>query len=173
MTVTAPQTTSEPVFFEQTWDLSYRHALGETVGSFLQGVKDKKLLGRRCPVCTRVLFPARSFCDRDHVATEEYVEVGHTGVLEMFTIVYEAFPGMRVAPPYVLAYALLDGADTAVVGYVKGMDLSDVAAASGRLTVGTPLVVRFEDEPEGAVTDFWFELAGSGEGTAGAAPDLG
>ena len=159
MTVTAPTTSSEPVFFEQTWDLSYRHALGETVGSFLNGVKDKKLLGRRCPVCTRVLFPARSFCDRDHVATEEYVEVGHTGVLEMFTIVYEPFPGMRVPPPYVLAYATLEGADTAVVGYVKGLDLSDVTRASGQLAMGTPVVVRFADEPTGAVTDFWFELA--------------
>lgn len=159
MTVTTPETASEPVFFEQTWDLSYRHALGETVGSFLQAVREKKLLGRRCPVCTRVLFPARSFCDRDHVPTGEYVEVGHTGVLEMFTIVYEPFPGMRVPPPYVLAYATLEGADTAVVGYVKGLDLSDVTRASKQLATGAPVVVRFVDQPTGEVTDFWFELA--------------
>lgn len=152
---------SEPVFFEQTWDLSYRHALGATVGTFLEGLRSGKLLGRRCPVCSRVLFPARSFCDRDHVATEEWVEVGHQGVLEMFTIVYEPFPGMRVPPPYVLAYALLDGADTAVVGYVKGLDLSDVDAAARTLSTGTPLDVKFADEPQGQVTDFWFEVQGS------------
>ena len=152
---------SEPVFFEQTWDLSYRHALGATVGTFLEGLRSGKLLGRRCPVCSRVLFPARSFCDRDHVATEEWVEVGHQGVLEMFTIVYEPFPGMRVPPPYVLAYALLDGADTAVVGYVKGLDLSDVDAAARTLSTGTPLDVKFADEPQGQVTDFWFEVRGS------------
>lgn len=158
MTVTEPQIPSEPVFFEQTWDLSYRHALGETVGTFLQGVKDKKLLGRRCPTCTRVLFPARSFCDRDHVATQEYVEVGHEGVLEMFTIVYEDFPGMRVKAPYVLAYAMLEGADTAVVNYLKGLDLADAATVTKQLDIGTPVVVRFADEPQGEVTDFWFEL---------------
>lgn len=153
---TAP--VAEPAFFEQTWDLSYRHALGTTVGGFLEGLKDRKLYGRRCPVCTRVLFPARSFCDRDHVETQDWVEVGHRGVLEMFTIVYEAFPGMRVAPPYVLAYALLEGADTAVVGYLKGLDLSDVALASKALSTGTPVEVRFADEPQGQVTDFWFEV---------------
>lgn len=160
MTTTSqpPATSTEPVFFEQTWDLSYRHALGSTVGTFLEALRDKKLLGRRCPACSRVLFPARSFCDRDHVATDEWVEVGHRGTLEMFTIVYEPFPGMRVAPPYVLAYALLEGADTAVVGYVKGLDLSNVEAAAKTLATGTPVDVRFTDSPEGQVTDFWFEV---------------
>lgn len=159
MTTTGDQSTAtEPVFFEQTWDLSYRHALGQTVGGFLEGIRSRKLLGRRCPTCGRVLFPARSFCDRDHVATEEWVEVGHRGVLEMFTIVYEPFPGMRVAPPYVLGYALLDGADTAVLGYVKGLDLSDVEAAALRLATPAPVDVRFVDHPQGEITDFWFEL---------------
>ena len=77
----------------------------------------------------------------------------------MFTIVYEPFPGMRVPPPYVLAYARLAGADTAVVGYVKGLDLSDVTAAAARLTTGTPVRVRFADDPRGEVTDFWFEVS--------------
>lgn len=158
-TETPRSTPKEPVFFEQTWDLSYRHALGETVGGFLEALRERRLLGRRCPSCQRVLFPARSFCDRCHVATEEWVEVGHRGTLEMFTIVYEPFPGMRVKPPYVLAYALLEGADTAAVGYVKGLDLSDVTKASQMLSTGAPVEVRFTDQPEGQVTDFWYELA--------------
>jgi hypothetical protein len=77
----------------------------------------------------------------------------------MFTIVYEPFPGMLVAPPYVLAYALLDGADTAAIGYVKGLDLTDVTVASKILEVGTPLDVRFVEQPEGKVTDFWYEVS--------------
>lgn len=151
--------TTAPAFFEQTWDLSYRHALGATVGGFLEGLKSRKLLGRKCPQCGRVLFPARSFCDRCHVETTDWVEVGSSGRLEMFTIVYEPFPGMLVAPPYVLAYALLDGADTAAIGYVKGLDLTDVTVASKILEVGTPLDVRFVEQPEGKVTDFWYEVS--------------
>lgn len=152
---------AEPVFFEQTWDLSYRHALGKTVGAFLEGLKSKQLLGRRCPSCSRVLFPARSFCDRCHAATEEWVEVGHRGTLEMFTIVYEPFPGMLVKPPYVLAYALLEKADTAVVGYLKGVDLSDVETAARAISTGMAIDVHFTNQPEGRVTDFWFEMAAS------------
>lgn len=154
-----PHLPAEPAFFEQTWDLSYRHSLGRTVGEFLENLKQHRLLGKRCPDCQRVLFPARSFCDRCHSETEEWVEVGKSGRLEMFTIVYEPFPGMRVAPPYVLAYALLEGADTACVGYVKGLDLSDPEVAARSMTIGTPVVVAFSDQPEGQVTDFWFELA--------------
>ncbi len=150
---------AQPAFFEQTWDLSYRHALGKTVGGFLEALKTKKLLGRRCPSCERVLFPARSFCDRCHVQTDEWVEVSPHGRLEMFTIVCEPFKGMLVDPPYVLAYALLEGADTAVVGYVKGLDLSDVEQAARSLRTGTAVDVRFSEQPEGRVTDFWFELA--------------
>lgn len=153
--------TTTPAFFEQTWDLSYRHALGATVGGFLEGLKSRKLLGRTCPQCGRVLFPARSFCDRCHVETTDWVEVGTSGRLEMFTIVYEPFPGMLVAPPYVLAYALLDGADTAAVGYVKGLDLADVTVASTILEVGTRLDVHFVEQPEGKVTDFWYEVSAS------------
>jgi uncharacterized protein len=134
--------TTAPAFFEQTWDLSYRHALGATVGGFLEGLKSRKLLGRRCPECGRVLFPARSFCDRCHVETTDWVEVGISGRLEMFTIVYEPFPGRLVA-----------------LGYVKGLDLTDVTVASKVLEVGTPLEVHFVEQPEGKVTDFWYEVS--------------
>lgn len=157
--MTRPSNPSEPVFFEQTWDLAYRHALGETVGTFLEGLKQKRLLARRCESCNRVLFPAQSFCDRCHEPTHEWVEVAHRGMLEMFTIVTEPFPGMLVDPPYVLAYGRPDGADTAAVGYLKGQDLSDVRVAAAGLQTGMRIAVHFSDQPIGRVTDFWYELA--------------
>jgi uncharacterized OB-fold protein len=157
--VPAPVSTG-PVFYEQTWDLKYRHALGETVGGFLEALRDQQLLGRLCPSCDRVLFPARSFCDRCHTQTTDWVAVGTTGFLSMFTIVYERFPGMLVDAPYVLCYAELEGADTAAVGYLRGVDLTDPAEATKLIYTGAPIKVVFTDTPEGKVTDFWFELAG-------------
>lgn len=147
-----------PAFFEQTWDLSYRHALGKTVSRFFDGLKRRELLGRRCPDCERVLFPARSFCDRCHRETTEWLAVGHDGVVEMFTIVCEPFKGALADPPYVLAYVLLDGADTAALGYVRGVDLDDPASAAKRLA-RLKVSVQFVSDPQGRVTDFWFEPA--------------
>ena len=160
MTAFSPLVSTEPAFFEQTWDLSYRHALGTTVGGFLNGLKHKQLLGRSCRGCDRVLFPARSFCDRCHLTTTDWREVGHSGELTMFTIVSEAFPGMLVDPPDVLGYALLQGVDTAVVGYVRRPHPRDVRKAAAGLRSGTPVEVRFADEPLGQVTDFWFQVLG-------------
>ena len=82
-----------PVFYEQTWDLEYRHALGETTGRFLQALTEGKILGRRT-TDGRVLVPARSYDDQTHTSTGEWVEVGTTGKIEMFTIVYEPFKSL-------------------------------------------------------------------------------
>jgi uncharacterized OB-fold protein len=147
-----------PVFYEQTWDLSYRHALGKTTSRFLAGLAEGKIWGRRDPASGRVLVPPRSFSDRDHVATTDWVEVGHEGVIEMFTIVYEPFHNLP-DPPYALAYVTLDGADTALVGYVRGLDLSDQRSAVAALRIGTRVAVRFAEQPTGTALDYWFELA--------------
>lgn len=155
--MTEAMPTNIPTFYEQTWDLSYRHALGETTSRFLGALAEKRILGRRCPSCSRVLVPARSFCDRCHRGTDEWIEVQPRGRIEMFTIVYEPFKGLP-APPYALAYATLDGADTALVGYVTGLDLENTDAAVARLAIGQPVVVCFSEEPTGTVLDYWFEL---------------
>ena len=74
----------------------------------------------------------------------------------MMTIVYEGFKGLP-DPPYAIAYVTLDGASTALLGYVRGVELSDVAAATAALAIGTRLRVQFAAEPQGQVTDYWFE----------------
>lgn len=154
--MTTPPATG-PLFYEQTWDLRYRHALGETTSRFLAGLTQHRLFGRHCPSCERVLVPARSFCDRCHVTTGDWVEVANEGRIEMFTIVYEPFKGLP-EPPYALAYATPDGADTALVGYVRGVDLSDQDAAVKALAIGQRVTVKFSDDPAGTAADYWFEL---------------
>lgn len=154
MTTDTPDTT--PRFYEQTWDLEYKHALGETTSRFLEGLAEGKILGRRTED-GRVLVPARSFDDRTHTPTADWVEVGTAGTIEMSTIVYEPFKSLP-EPPYAIAYALLDGADTALVGYVRGVDLTDQDAAVPALAIGQRVVVRFAEEAQGTAADYWFEL---------------
>jgi uncharacterized protein len=151
--------TTAPVFYEQTWDLSYRHALGPTTSKFLGALAEGKILARKT-ADGRVVVPPRSYDDRTHTATGDWAEVANEGVIEMFTIVYEPFRGLP-APPYVLAYTLLDGADTALVGYVKGVDLSVLKAAVARLKQAR-VMVKFADKPTGTAADYWFELKGDG-----------
>lgn len=143
----------------EQWNITYKHALGETASYFFQQLRDhKKIYGRRDAKSGRVLVPPRAFSDETLEPTKEWVEVGPEGTIECFTIVYAAFNNLP-DPPYAFGYVLLKGADTAIGGYFKGLDLSDSAAAAAKLAVGTKVITRFAEKRTGDVLDFWFELA--------------
>ena len=139
------------------WDLNYEHAIGPTASHFFDSIKEKeKVLGKRCPECERVLVPPRSFCDRCFVETKDWVELGLEGVIESFTFVYQHFRGLP-EPPYALAFVLLDGGDTAIGNFVRGVDLSDPKKAGSAIYIGRRVKTVFAPDRKGSVLDFWFE----------------
>lgn len=141
------------------WDFAYSYFAGETASRFFNTLRDEgRILGTKCPDCQRVLVPARSYCDACFVTADEWVEVGSEGVLEIFTIVGTQFPGLP-PPPFVMGYITIDGADTALLNNVSGVDLTDIDAASERLLKRPRVRVRFKEKREGRITDFHFELA--------------
>jgi len=143
----------------ERWDITYEHALGETASWFYAKIRDEaQIYGRRCPESGRVLVPPRAFSDQTLAPTTDWVKVGPDGVIETFTIVYDAFKNLP-PPPYAFGYVLLDGADTAIGGYFKGVDLSNPADAARKLAIGTRVTTRFAPQRTGDVLDFWFEIA--------------
>jgi uncharacterized protein len=143
---------------QETWNIAYDHALGETASFFFTQIRDHaKLYGRRDAKSGRVLVPPRAFSDQSLEPTTEWVEVGPGGQIEAFTIVYERFRGLP-EPPYAFGYVMLDGADTGIGGLFKGLDLADPAAAAKRLAIGSRVTTKFADHRKGDVLDFWFEL---------------
>lgn len=146
----------------ESWNIAYEHALGETASWFFTQIRDHaKLYGRRSAT-GRVLMPPRAFSDETLEPTTEWVEVGPGGTIATFTIVYEPFDGLP-PPPYAFGYVVLDGADTGLGGYLKGVDLEDLRQATARLKIGARVVARFAEKRKGDVLDFWFEIDGSGE----------
>jgi uncharacterized protein len=144
---------------QETWNITYDHALGETASYFFTQIRDNaKIFGRRDATSGRVLVPPRAFSDQSLEPTTEWVEVGPGGRIEAFTIVYERFRGLP-EPPYAFGYVLLDSADTAIGGLFRGVDLSDAAAAAKRLAIGTRVTTKFADQRRGDILDFWFELS--------------
>jgi uncharacterized protein len=144
---------------KEYWNIGYEHALGETASWFFTQLRDHaKLYGRRDPVSKRVLVPPRSFSDQTLEPTADWVEVGPGGRIEAFTIVYEPFQSLP-DPPYAFGFVMLDGADTALGGYFRGVDLLDAAQAARKLAIGTRVTTRFAQQRAGSVLDFWFEVA--------------
>lgn len=144
---------------QEDWKITYTHALGEVASWFYVQIRDHaKIYGRRDAKTGRVLVPPRAFSDQSLEPTTEWVEVGPGGRIETFTIVYEPFQNLP-EPPYAFGYVLLDGADTAIGGFFRGVDLADPAAAGAKLKVGTRVATKFAEKREGGMLDFWFELA--------------
>jgi uncharacterized protein len=140
------------------WDFEYRYFAGEVSSRFFNALrKEACIYGTKCPSCSRTLVPARSFCDACFVATEGWIDAGDVGVLEVFTIVTTQFPGLP-APPFAIGYVTLDNADTAIINYVSGIDLTDVDAAAERLMARPRVRAVFKPEREGRITDFHFEV---------------
>lgn len=146
----------EMVTIPGQWNFGYTYFAGKVASRFFHELKNKRIMGSRCPDCRRMLVPARGFCDACYVETDaELVEVGTTGTVETFTILTSPFPGLP-DPPVVVALVLLEGADSAVLNAVTGIDLSDVDAAAASLLAGLKVSVEFKEHCEGRITDFHF-----------------
>jgi len=144
---------------EEHWDITYSHAVGAVAARFFEKLRDDAILtAARCPDCRRALLPPRGYCDRCFVLTTDAVPVGTTGTLEAFTIVNQSFKGLPAAP-YCFGYVLLDGADTAILNYIRGIDFSDVDGAAAVLIKKPAMRVAFAESRVGRMSDFWFEVA--------------
>jgi uncharacterized OB-fold protein len=140
------------------WQVRYRYPVGLVAGRFFEGLRNKRILATRCSVSGIAYLPPRAYCERSFEPCDEWVEAAHQGVIEAATIVTAAFENLP-PPPYAIAYVRLDGASTALVNFVRGLDLSDVPRAAAALVPGTRVRVVFIDAPIGRITDFHYELA--------------
>lgn len=140
------------------WNIHYQYAAGEITSQFFVTLRDqKKIIATRCDKCGLVMLPPRSYCERCFLAVSNFVDVANEGTLTVFSIIYEPFPGLP-KPPYVIGYVKLDGADTSMVNFVHGADLSDVNSALKKLRIGAHVKVLYKEERLGRVTDFSYCL---------------
>jgi uncharacterized OB-fold protein len=102
------------------------HSVSPEESKYLRALADGKLLGQRCPKCHKVYIPPRGACPVDGVPTTDEVELPDVGTVTTFCVVNVPFLGQRIAPPYVAAYVLLDGADIAFLHLVLGCAADEV-----------------------------------------------
>jgi len=121
------RTTVEPIEIVTTpVSLTVQHAASPQETTYLLGLEQGKLIGQRCPVCSKVYIPPRGACPVDGVPTSENVELPDRGIVTTFCVVNVPFMGQKIKPPYVAAYVLLDGADIALMHLILECDAADV-----------------------------------------------
>ena len=140
------------------WHVRYNYPVGEVGARFFDALKEKRILATRCASSDMTYLPPRAYCERTFATCDEWVEAGLEGTIEAATIVTAAFDNLP-APPYAIAYVRLDGVNTAMVNFIREVDLNDVPVAAAKMVPGTRVRVKFIDAPEGRVTDFHYVLA--------------
>lgn len=129
----------------------YNHSAGPSRSKFLLGLKEKKILGLRCPVCNKVYVPARGTCYSCWSDLSEWVEVAHEGTLLSHSVMLTNNVGYIKKAPFAYGLVKLDGADTALLHFV------DVPLFE-ELKIGTRMKAVFQDDRTGSILDIkWFE----------------
>lgn len=136
--------------------IEYEYSMGKAAAEFFAALRDRRMLGAACTSCERVAVPPKSFCEYCFVPVDRLVEVEQEGTIEAVTVVAFAVAGAP-PPPYCVAYVRLGGATSSVANYVHGVDLGSGEELPVAAGIGSRVSVVFGDQPEGRVTDFWFE----------------
>lgn len=147
---------NENIIYGQ-WHVRYKYSIGKVAGTFFDGLKQKKILATHCSKCNLSFLPPRAYCERSFEPCDGWIEAGHEGVIEAATIVTAQFENLP-KPPYAIAFVRLDGVSTAMINFVRNLDLTHVERAAEHLKPGTRVRVQFIDQPEGRVTDFHYVL---------------
>jgi len=134
----------------------FNHCAGPARSRFLLGLKEKKILGVRCPTCDTVYVPPRGTCYRCWSDLDEWIEVADEGTLLSYAIMYANSEGYIRKAPFAYGLIKLDGAGTALLHFVDAPRLED-------LKIGGRMKAVFEDSRTGSILDIkWFERRQSG-----------
>ncbi|ATL71484.1 DNA-binding protein [Nocardia terpenica] len=123
----------------------YTRSVGPTVGRFLTGLREGRIVGVRGSD-GRVLVPPAEYDPVTAAPLTEFVEVADVGTVRTWTWVRDPLPGQPFDRPFAWALIQLDGADTTLLHAV------DVAAPED-IHTGLRVRVRWAAERTGTIHD--------------------
>lgn len=139
-------------FCYETWigNCFYAWDCGKAIGRYLEGLKEGKILGVKCPKCERIMVPPRIFCEWCFVLVEDFVELKDTGKINTFSISYITWDMKKLEKPQIPAVIEIDGAS---VGYGILHLVSEVDPKDVKVGMRVKAVWKDEKEREGKITD--------------------
>jgi uncharacterized OB-fold protein len=149
----------EKMVFTLPWQptLNYAWDNGVAIGRYLEGLKEGKIVGKKCNECDRIMIPPRMFCELCFRPSDGWVEVKDTGVVNTFSICRVNWDASRLKPgepPHLPAVIEIDGAS-------KGMGilhlLGEVDPKEIKIGMKVRAVWKTASERTGAITDikYW------------------
>ncbi len=112
-------------------DFTYNYRIGPYMTRFLEGFRDRKIVGSRCGGCRKVAVPPRKYCGVCNRVMDEFVELPQEGTLENFTVGHVTLEKGRITPsesPYILGLVKLEDGASLLLARVEGADPAEVSA---------------------------------------------
>jgi hypothetical protein len=101
-------------------EFPYKHSTGETIGRFLAGLKEQRIIWGQRVAGQGVVVPPLGYSEIDGSEGGEWVEVAPTGTVTAAAVVHEPLAGLHpFATPFAFVLVRLDGADTALAHVVR------------------------------------------------------
>ena len=140
----------------------YHWDAGIAIGNYLEGLKQGKILGIRCPECRRTMVPPRAFCELCFRPLNDWVELSDTGRINTYSVSFVNWDASRRRTPEVPAVVEIDGASPGMgILHLIGEVGDSLQEITSRLQLGMPVqaVWKPAEQREGAITDIrYFRL---------------
>src|SRR5262245_26853516 len=134
---------------EAPFDARYAWDPGSAVGSFLDGLRDGRLLATTCASCGRTLVPPRAFCERCFRATDAWTALEAVGTVETFSICHVTWDMRPLDEPELPAVIRIDGSSEG--GFLH--KLGEVAPDDVQIGMRVEAVWRPMDARDGSILD--------------------
>ena len=137
----------EPLVYKSQINVPYNWWAGDTASKFLCALRDEqKILGTKCGKCSRVFVPPRKNCPTCFKPNKEWLTLSDEGVVQAFTVARRQLAALPKDVPVCFALIKLDGADTALLHYLGGVE-------PGEVTIGMRVKACFAEDRQGQITD--------------------
>jgi uncharacterized protein len=155
-------TVVEPLSAPIELSFDYTRSLGSTLGTFMTGLAERRVLGARCSD-GRVYVPPVEYDPVTHTQVTDFVEVSDEGVVVTWAWAAEPMEGQPLDRPFAWALVRLDGADTSML---HAVDVRSPRAMS----TGMRVRARWREERAGHIRDIAFFEPADGERAAVSKP---
>ncbi len=124
-----------------------RYTFGLGGERFFRAIKDEgKILGTHCPKCERTYVPGTIFCERCLGKLDEWIDVGTSGEVHTFTLLYEDYNGSHRDEPEIVAFVSMgDGGIVHRLGDIEPEDIE--------IGMQVEAVLKPKSERDGSILD--------------------
>lgn len=136
-----------PPAWQDDMPVTSRYTVGLAGERFFRAIKDEgRILGTHCANCDCTYVPAAAFCERCMHELDEWVDVGTSGEVHTYTLLYENYDGSHREDPEIIAFIRLgDG------GLVHR--LAEVEPDAISIGLQVEVVFKPPDDRQGSILD--------------------